>query len=92
MALILTVAYPIRVSEKGVQGFNFWGLLSRMRWEEIESVSPSQFFGLPWLLVHARSRKSPMWLPLFFADRRAFYDAIAHCAPSDCPILPTREG
>jgi hypothetical protein len=87
-SLAMALTFTIHVGETGIQGHNLWGNRSRMRWEEIEAAVPSQMLGLPWLKVRARNSRSVMWLPLFFASRRAFYENVARFAPPSCPILP----
>lgn len=86
--LLLAVAtasyYGTRIGKRGLQGFTFWGMPSRIRWEEITALRSSRLLGLPWLIVRSNKSRSAMWLPLFYANQRGFFAAISEFAPPSC--------
>ena len=91
-SFVYAVCFPTRLSAEGVRAFNFWGLPCRMTWDEISAATPSRFLGLPWLIVRSHRTKNALWLPLFYADKPAFWEMLAEFAPPSCPLLAFRTG
>jgi len=63
----------VKVSQDGVSGSTVWGIKGIfVTWDDIEKVKPIRLFGLRYLRLFYRSKKMPLWIPLFLNNVNEF--------------------
>ena len=85
-SVLLVGAFPVKVSESGLQGQNCWGGACRFCWDELERVSKFNFLGLRFLRITARQGGLAMHLPVFLRDSWGFWEQVVRFAPEDNPL------
>jgi hypothetical protein len=90
MSMLLTAItvyyYPWYVYSEGLHGYNQWNFPRKIVWADIIQVKKTNFGGLNYLRVFTRGSRSPLWLPLFFENMRAFQECLARFAPEQNPL------
>jgi len=84
---LIAALFPIRLTNEGVEAYNFWGARRSFPWSETLTAHPSRFFSLRWLRLRAASgRGDEMWLPLDVTDAASLREAARAFAPPDHPL------
>lgn len=87
LAIFLSRAYPVRISDAGVSATDFWGKKMTLSWGEIETVTPTKLLSLPYLKVASFRKDRPvMWLPMFVGRPALYREAIRNAASPANPL------
>jgi hypothetical protein len=79
--------YKVYVGPEGVRAFNFWGVYRFARWADVRQVVPGAYLGLlPMLRAYTAGARTPLWLPLFLADRDGFCALVRTHAGDEHPL------
>ncbi len=84
---LMSLLYPVHVSEEGLRGHSVWGGRMFCAWQDITEARKFRLINLRWLRIYSAKDRKVMWLPLFQSHEREFFEAIAQFAPADSPIL-----
>lgn len=82
--------FKVYVCEKGLKCFDFWGRYLFVNWSEITEAAPVNVAGMRYLRLYGVYLPRPIWLPLFLARRREFWDYVRDHAPQS-PLLEHAE-
>jgi hypothetical protein len=74
------------VDAKGIGGRDNYHIYRRVKWGEIDSVTPMLLPGYPFVFVNATWKRKAFWLPLFLTDMDGFRHEVARHVDKDHPL------
>jgi hypothetical protein len=87
LCLLAFIAYfKVRVSPKGLGGFDPWGRYREVAWDQLRGARPVNLLGLKFLRAYGAGGKAVLSLPLFLSDLERFCSLVRQHAGPEHPL------